>query len=130
MLTRRHLLASAGALAVSPRRAFAQTGYPSKPITMMVGYAAGGGVDLVALLLQEPMKNALGQPIELAAPRVRATGLSVEADHNDGRLRGRWRRRSRRAPAAGADEKRAGAADRARRAARSRNRTIRRSRSQ
>src|ERR1044071_8722605 len=63
MLTRRHLLASAGALAVSPRGAFAQAGYPSKPVTMMVGYAAGGGVDLVARLLQEPMKNALGQPI-------------------------------------------------------------------
>ncbi len=63
MLTRRHLLAGAGALAISPRCTFAQAGYPSRPIAMMVGYAAGGGVDLVARLLQEPMKNALGQPI-------------------------------------------------------------------
>jgi tripartite-type tricarboxylate transporter receptor subunit TctC len=29
----------------------------------LVGYAAGGGVDIVARLLQEPMKSALGQPI-------------------------------------------------------------------
>jgi tripartite-type tricarboxylate transporter receptor subunit TctC len=62
MLTRRHLLAGAGAFAVAPCGARAQT-YPTKPITMMVGYAAGGGVDLVARLLQEPMKAALGQPI-------------------------------------------------------------------
>jgi len=37
--------------------------YPDRPIHILVGYAAGGGVDLVARLLSEPMKAALGQPV-------------------------------------------------------------------
>jgi tripartite-type tricarboxylate transporter receptor subunit TctC len=40
----------------------AQT-YPDHPIRILIGYPAGGGVDLVARLLGEPMKAALGQPI-------------------------------------------------------------------
>ena len=65
MLTRRHLLASSGAalLAAGAGEAAAQSPYASQPIRMMVGYPAGGGVDLVARLLQEPMKAALGQTI-------------------------------------------------------------------
>jgi len=42
--------------------ACAQT-YPDHPIRILIGYPAGGGVDLVARLLGEPMKAALGQPI-------------------------------------------------------------------
>src|SRR5262245_52730330 len=65
MLTRRHLLASAGAAAATAAasRAGAQSTYASQPVHILVGYAAGGGVDIVARLLQEPMKAALGQPI-------------------------------------------------------------------
>jgi len=65
MVTRRHLLASAGAAALVARAGAAAAGanYANQPIRIMVGYPAGGGVDLVARLLQEPMKNALGQPI-------------------------------------------------------------------
>jgi tripartite-type tricarboxylate transporter receptor subunit TctC len=37
--------------------------YPDHPIRILIGYPAGGGVDLVARLLGEPMKAALGQPI-------------------------------------------------------------------
>jgi tripartite-type tricarboxylate transporter receptor subunit TctC len=64
MLTRRHLLAAAGAAACAAAvsEAAAQT-YASQPIHILVGYAAGGGVDIVARLLQEPMRAALGQPI-------------------------------------------------------------------
>lgn len=65
MLTRRHLLASAGAAAVcaaSPP-ADAQSKYASQPVHILVGYPAGGGVDIIARLLQDPMKAALGQPI-------------------------------------------------------------------
>jgi tripartite-type tricarboxylate transporter receptor subunit TctC len=61
MLTRRTLLATAAAAAVTP--AFAQSGYPDHPIRIVVGYAAGGGVDLVARLLGEPIKAALGQTV-------------------------------------------------------------------
>jgi len=64
MLTRRHLLARSGAavLVATAGRARADT-YASQPIHIMVGYPAGGGVDLVARLLQEPMRAALGQTV-------------------------------------------------------------------
>lgn len=65
MLNRRNFLATAASIVaaggVSP--AFAQTGYPDHPIRIIVGYAAGGGVDIVARLLSEPMKNALNQTV-------------------------------------------------------------------
>ena len=44
-------------------RADAQGGYPSGPIKMLVGYPAGGGVDIVARLLGEPIQNELGQSV-------------------------------------------------------------------
>jgi tripartite-type tricarboxylate transporter receptor subunit TctC len=57
-----HLAAGAVALPAVSRLATAQT-YPTQPIRILVGYAAGGGVDIVARLLSEPMKAALGQPV-------------------------------------------------------------------
>lgn len=37
--------------------------YPNKPIKMIVGYAAGGAVDLIARSLAKGMSETLGQPI-------------------------------------------------------------------
>ncbi len=62
MLTRRDFTVAAGAaLLAGPARA--QGAYPNRPIRILVGYPAGGGVDLVARLLGEAMKAALGQPV-------------------------------------------------------------------
>ena len=61
MLTRRDFAIAAGATLLAGG-ARAQT-YPDHPIRILIGYPAGGGVDLVARLLGEPMKAALGQPI-------------------------------------------------------------------
>lgn len=63
MLTRRHLLAGAAAVAATGTQADAESRYASQPVHILVGYAAGGGVDIVARLLQDPMKAALGQPV-------------------------------------------------------------------
>jgi tripartite-type tricarboxylate transporter receptor subunit TctC len=41
----------------------AQNAYPDRPVRILVGYPAGGGVDLVARLLGEPIKVALGQAV-------------------------------------------------------------------
>ncbi|MGB8280171.1 MAG: tripartite tricarboxylate transporter substrate binding protein [Pseudolabrys sp.] len=83
MLTRRHLLAGAAALAAGVPFAKAQSNFASQPIHILVGYAAGGGVDLVARLLQEPMKAALGQPIIIenrtGASAMLATGAVAKA---------------------------------------------------
>ena len=37
--------------------------YPNKPVHVVVPYAAGGGVDQIARLLQQRMSAALGQPV-------------------------------------------------------------------
>ena len=64
MLTRRDVVASAGlALIASAGFARAQGAYPDRPIRILVGYPAGGGVDIVARMLGEPMKAALGQSV-------------------------------------------------------------------
>jgi len=47
---------------------------PDRPIRMIVGYPAGGGVDLVARLLGDPMKAALGQAI-VVENRTGASGM-------------------------------------------------------
>ena len=63
MLTRRQFAATALALGATSRFARAQNAYPSRPIHVLVGYPAGGGVDIVARLLGETMKQAFGQSV-------------------------------------------------------------------
>lgn len=46
-------------LLLLPGLAFAQA-WPSQPITVIMGFPAGSGVDVVARMLQEPMEKSLG----------------------------------------------------------------------
>ena len=57
-----HLAAGAAVLPVVSRTAGAQT-YPSRPITVIVPYPAGGGADSVFRVIAERMRSFLGQPI-------------------------------------------------------------------
>lgn len=65
--TRRRLALGLGALAalpLVPGIAHAQApAWPAKPITLLVGYPAGGSVDLVARIVAEPLSKRLGQPV-------------------------------------------------------------------
>jgi tripartite-type tricarboxylate transporter receptor subunit TctC len=64
-MQRRPVLVLLGALALAPLSgsAFAQAPYPSKPITMVVPFAAGGPTDLMARIIGEGMSKQLGQQI-------------------------------------------------------------------
>lgn len=55
-------LGLAGLLAIAPLAASAQD-YPSKPIRMIIPFAAGGPTDVLARSLAKSMGDALGQPI-------------------------------------------------------------------
>ncbi len=67
-LNRRTIAAAIAALTLGlsglTGAAFAQD-YPTKPITMLVGYNAGGQTDLVARAAAKVMSDALGQPINV-----------------------------------------------------------------
>jgi tripartite-type tricarboxylate transporter receptor subunit TctC len=76
MLTRRDFLGTAAGVAAAGQfgPAFAQGTYPEHPIRIVVGYAAGGGVDIVARLLAEPMRAELGQTV-FVENRTGASGM-------------------------------------------------------
>jgi tripartite-type tricarboxylate transporter receptor subunit TctC len=57
-----HLAASAAILPGVSRVAWAQT-YPTRPVTMIIPFAAGGPGDTIARIMVEHMRGALGQPI-------------------------------------------------------------------
>jgi tripartite-type tricarboxylate transporter receptor subunit TctC len=61
-ISRRSLLAAGAALTLA-RPAQAQSNYPSRPIRIVVPFAAGGGQDITARLLADPLRAALGQTI-------------------------------------------------------------------
>jgi tripartite-type tricarboxylate transporter receptor subunit TctC len=57
-----HLAAGAAAQSALSRFAWAQA-YPTRPITMIVPFAAGGPTDVVARIIAERLRSSLGQPV-------------------------------------------------------------------
>ncbi len=53
------------ALALQPASGFAQTSYPSRPITIVVPTPPGGALDLITRLASEKLRGILGQPVVL-----------------------------------------------------------------
>jgi len=51
------------ALALLAGTALAQDPYPGKPIRILVGYAAGGGNDIIVRVMQPELQKGLGQPV-------------------------------------------------------------------
>lgn len=61
---RRALCLAAGLAVFSGATAWAQQAWPAaKPVTLVVGYPAGGSVDLVARIVAEPLSKRLGTPV-------------------------------------------------------------------
>ena len=60
---RRLLGAGLAAIALLPALSAHAQDWPSRPITLFMGFPAGSGVDVVARRLQEPLGKQLGQPV-------------------------------------------------------------------
>lgn len=69
-------------LAAAPfaRPALAQPRWPDRPVRIVVAYPAGGGTDIVARLLQEPLQAALGGATVIVENRSGASGM-LAAEH-------------------------------------------------
>jgi len=76
---RRALQACALALcATSSTFSFAQADYPTKPITLIVPFPAGGTTDLVARALGEQLSKSLGQPVLVESRPGAGTTLGAD----------------------------------------------------
>jgi tripartite-type tricarboxylate transporter receptor subunit TctC len=80
-----HLAAGAAALPAVSRTARAQT-YPSRPITVIVPFAAGGPTDTIARIVTQQMRVSLGQSIVIenvgGADGSIAVGRAARAAHD------------------------------------------------
>jgi tripartite-type tricarboxylate transporter receptor subunit TctC len=65
-------------LALCMGGAFAQS-YPNKPIKVIVGYAAGGAVDIVARTIGQSISGPLGQPVVVENKPGAGTNIAVKA---------------------------------------------------
>jgi len=73
-----HLAAGAAALPVMSRIARAQT-YPTKPVRLTVGFAAGGSADIVARLIGQRLTDELSQPFIVENRPGAGTNIGTEA---------------------------------------------------
>src|SRR5262245_28195492 len=73
-----HLAAGAAALPVASRIAFAQA-YPSRPVRWIVGFAPGGGNDIVARLMGQWLSERTGQQFIIENRPGAGTNIATEA---------------------------------------------------
>ncbi|MFJ5367572.1 tripartite tricarboxylate transporter substrate binding protein [Bosea sp. CER48] len=70
--------AAAGAASLIAAPAIAQANYPSRPITMICPWGAGGGTDATARIVAQLLEKDLGQPVNV----VNRTGGSGVVGHS------------------------------------------------
>jgi len=73
-----HLAAGAAALPAASRFAWAQA-YPMRPVRIIIGFAPGGVVEIVARLIGQSLSERLGQPFIIESRPGAASNIATEA---------------------------------------------------
>jgi len=73
-----HLAAGAATLPSMARIARAQT-YPSRPVRIVLGFAAGGGADMLARVMAQGLSERLGQPFTVENRPGAGTNIAAES---------------------------------------------------
>src|SRR5215468_4514843 len=76
-----HLTASAVALPAVSRFAWAQT-YPARPVRIVAGFPAGGGIDIAARLIGQWLSDRLGQPFVIENRPGASSNIATESVAN------------------------------------------------
>src|SRR6266566_9669070 len=73
------LVGGVAGLSVPSRLALAQGAYPGRPVRILAGFAAGGGVDITARLMGQWLSERLGQPFVTENRPGAGSNIATEA---------------------------------------------------
>jgi tripartite-type tricarboxylate transporter receptor subunit TctC len=76
---RRRVLGALGAAALTATTTVRAQAFPSKPITIIVGFAPGGAVDIIAREVAKQVQGALGQPVLIENKPGAGTNIAMRA---------------------------------------------------
>ena len=77
-ISRRQALTAVAAAVAAPLAAHSQSSYPDHPVTVVVGYSAGGAVDAVARTLGQALSKQMGQSILVDNKPGAGTNIAVK----------------------------------------------------